>query len=110
MQETTYYEHNRFNSILDRGYLWLPGFLSLSILERLTMRTITNTLMAGLLRSAFERGYMAGVKRVANNEGAVPVSPDAYRNEVRSAGNRYIQTYHPDLYKPDPTTTHMKVV
>lgn len=74
------------------------------------MRTITKTLMAGLLRSAFERGYMAGAKRVVNNVGAVPTSPEAYRDEVRAAGNRYIETYHPDLKKPDRTTTHMKVV
>lgn len=74
------------------------------------MKTITNHLMAGLLRTAFERGYMEGAKRVVTNEGAVPVSPEVYRNTVRSAGNDFLALYYPGLLHGSQSSQRLRVV
>lgn len=61
------------------------------------MKTITNNLLAGLLRTAFERGYMAGNKQLIERNSKVPVTAEQYRNEVRSAGNEFLDLHYPQL-------------
>lgn len=73
------------------------------------MKTITNHLLAGLLRSAYERGYMEGAKGVVTNEGAVPVTAEGYRDTVRAAGNNFLELYYPQLLSDSASSQQLKV-